>query len=121
MAVAKRCDRCGVFFEGNRAFKYNDGEQEFIVNSFRIGNWDQRKKIWKSIASGYDLCENCGREITDVIFAGENNQIKMRMVQQKKSGRYSFGEGKVVAEADPIEGEEPQPEVQTEEATDVTE
>ena len=100
MAQAKKCDRCGRFFEGDRAYKFNDGEQEFIVNSFRIGNWDQRKKVWKSIASGYDLCENCGREITDVIFAGENNQIKMRMVQQKKSGRYPLDGGSEKPETD---------------------
>lgn len=121
MAIAKKCDRCGRFFEGNVSYKFNDGEDEFIVNSFRLGNWDQKKKIWRSIASGYDLCETCGREITDCIMAGENNQIKMRRVQQKKSGKHSFGEGKVVATADPIEGEEPQPEVQIEEAKDVTE
>ena len=112
MAIAKKCDRCGRFFEGNVSYKYNDGEQEFTVNSFRVGNWDQKKKVWRSIASGYDLCETCGREITDCIMAGENNQIKMRMVQTKKDTR----PGKVVASADPIEGEEPQPEVQ--EATD---
>ena len=121
MAIAKKCDRCGRFFEGNVSYKFNDGDDEFIVNSFRLGNWDQKKKVWRSIASGYDLCETCGREITDCIMAGENNQIKMRRVQQKKSGRYPLGEGKVVATADPIEGNEQQPEVQTEEVTDVTE
>lgn len=35
MAIAKKCDRCGRFFEGNVSYKFNDGEQEFIVNSFR--------------------------------------------------------------------------------------
>lgn len=117
MAIAKKCDRCGRFFEGNVSYKYNDGENEFIVNSFRVGNWDQKKKIWRSIASGYDLCETCGREITDCIMAGENNQIKMRMVQTKNTR--DARPGKVVASAEPIEGEEPQPEVQ--EATDGTE
>ena len=109
MAVAKRCDRCGVFYEGNRAYKFNDGEQEFIVNSFRVGEWDQKRKVWKSIASGYDLCEKCGREITDVIFAGENNQIKMRAVQAPKTRDGGYP-GKVVATADPIESEQAEQE-----------
>ena len=85
MAQAKKCDRCGVFFEGNQSYKYNDGEQEFIVNSFRVGNWDQRRKCWRSIASGYDLCPKCGQAVVDVIMGGENNQIQMRKVEVHKN------------------------------------
>lgn len=82
MARAKRCDRCGVFYEGNVNYKYED----FVVNSFRIGNWDQKHKVWRSIASGYDICERCGREITECIMGGENNNIQMHAVELPQKG-----------------------------------
>ena len=60
MATAKKCDRCGRYYEGNRNYVYTDeNDVKHIINSFRIGNWDQKSKRWISIASGYDLCSKC--------------------------------------------------------------
>ena len=82
MAVAKRCDRCGKFYDGaEKAFKFTDAEGvEHEINSFRIGDWDSKAKKWKSIASGYDLCYNCGSALFDFMTAGENNQVKFKKV-----------------------------------------
>lgn len=80
-----QCDRCGKQYEWGNQYKHTDEEgQQFIVNSFRIGDWDQKNKKWKSIASGYDLCADCARGLADYIFAGEHNQIKMRSTRKEK-------------------------------------
>lgn len=78
--VAKRCDRCGKFYDGSeKAFKFVDAEGvEHEINSFRIGDWDSKSKKWRSIASGYDLCYNCGSALFDFMTAGENNQVKFK-------------------------------------------
>lgn len=80
--VAKRCDRCGKFYDGSeKAFKFVDPEGvEHEINSFRIGDWDSKSKKWRSIASGYDLCYNCGSALFDFMTAGENNQVKFKKV-----------------------------------------
>ena len=78
--VAKRCDRCGKFYDGSeKAFRFTDAESvEHEINSFRIGDWDSKSKKWRSIASGYDLCHNCGSALYDFMMAGENNQVKFK-------------------------------------------
>lgn len=80
MAVAKRCDRCGKFYDGSeKAFKFTDPEGvEHEINSFRIGDWDSKAKKWRSIASGYDLCYNCGSALFDFMTSGENNKVKFK-------------------------------------------
>jgi hypothetical protein len=81
MATAKKCDRCGRYYEGNRNYVYTDeNDVKHIINSFRIGNWDQKNKRWISIASGYDLCSACGESIFNFIMSGEYNNIKIRKV-----------------------------------------
>ena len=75
MATIKRCDMCEKIVTGeDRAFKTPDG---FIVNAIRLGHWDQRKKEWVSIASGYDLCESCGSKLYDLV-CGNGSSIVMR-------------------------------------------
>lgn len=87
-----KCDRCGKQFEIGNQYKHTDEEgQQFTINSFRIGDWDQKGKKWRSIASGYDLCADCARGLADYIFAGEANPIKMHAVvrpdkKQEKPG-----------------------------------
>lgn len=79
-----KCDMCGRNYELGNQYKHVDGEaHEFVVNSIRLGDWDQKNKRWNSIASGYDLCSECARKICDVVFSGDS-QIKMRAVNQKK-------------------------------------
>lgn len=104
-----QCDRCGKHHDGKDQYIYRDPEsgEEFVVNSFRIGAWNQKKKRWESIASGYDICADCARQICDVVFGGSENMVKMRKVQTKEDTR----PGKVVASAEPVEGEQAIPEV----------
>lgn len=85
--VAKRCDRCGKFYDGSeKAFKFTDPEGvEHEINSFRIGDWDSKAKKWKSIASGYDLCYNCGSALFDFMTAGENNQVKFKKTSDRNT------------------------------------
>lgn len=78
-----KCDRCGKIYERGNSYNHVEDGKEYQVNSIRIGNWDQKNKKWVSIASGYDLCPDCARTICDVIFAGENNNLKMRSVMYK--------------------------------------
>lgn len=78
-----QCDMCGRNYElGNHYKHVDENGQEFVVNSIRLGDWDQKGKKWNSIASGYDLCSECARKICDTVFAGDSN-IKMRAVTQK--------------------------------------
>ena len=79
MAQAKRCDRCGKFYEGlpENQFSYEEDGKEYSVNSFRIGNWNPKTKQWESIVSGYDICKDCGREITQMIF--DKGELKTRV------------------------------------------
>jgi hypothetical protein len=75
MAVAKKCDMCGKYYEDLKEnhFIYEEGGQDFLVNSFRLGNWNPRTKSWESIVSAYDICKDCGQAITQAIFnVGEN-------------------------------------------------
>ena len=75
MATVKKCDMCEKIVTGeDRAFKTPDG---FIVNAIRLGHWDQRKKEWVSIASGYDLCESCASKLYDLV-CGNGSSIVMR-------------------------------------------
>lgn len=77
---AKKCDRCGKFYESTRenVHQHVQGEETFPVNSVRIGFWEQRHRCWRNIASAYDLCPECAKEITDVIMGGKS-QMKMHM------------------------------------------
>lgn len=88
--VAKRCDRCGKFYDGTeKAFKFTDAEGvEHEINSFRIGDWDSKAKKWRSIASGYDLCFNCGSALYDFMTAGENNQVKFKKTSDRAQYQY---------------------------------
>lgn len=117
MAIAKKCDRCGVYYENSKdnTYKYEvtepdpktgeDVTQEFLINSIRIGNWNQKTKSWVSIGSAYDMCRHCAQEITECIFG--KGDIKMRYVkkekiQKPKKGKKDAGEmGTVVATAEP--------------------
>ena len=81
MAVAKRCDKCGKFYEGSpdRMFKTEDG---FYVNSIRLGHWDSRKKEWVSIASAYDLCKDCAQKLYEDLCGGDSNvQMHKKVVK----------------------------------------
>jgi len=79
MAVAKKCDRCGKYYEGlpENQFRYEEDGNEYTVNSFRIGNWNARTKQWDSIISAYDLCKDCAKEITQLIC--ETGELRTRV------------------------------------------
>lgn len=92
MAVAKICDRCGAFYQRSRENTYQmpdeNGDMVF-VNSFRIGNWSPKTKSWLSIASAYDLCKDCAKEICDVIFAkGDVKMRKSKAVLEREAQRH---------------------------------
>lgn len=112
MAIAKKCDRCGKFYEATKesTYQFNQVSQEaempneeFPVNSIRIGYWDARKKEWRNIASAYDLCKDCAGKICDVIFNGDS-QMVMRKKVNPKAGRYSWNksEEKTDVEAEQV-------------------
>lgn len=71
MAVAKKCDRCGKYYEGTQenTFSYEENGKIFYVDSFRMGKWNAKTKGWDNIVSAYDLCKDCGSEIAHAIFA----------------------------------------------------
>lgn len=93
MAVVKKCDVCGKYYEASRDahYKYTEEDDQnvphdYIVNSFRLGNWDPKNKCWRSIVSAYDVCKDCGREITEAIFhtnKGDNNLVSRIKVPYK--------------------------------------
>lgn len=92
MAVAKICDRCGAVYQRSREATYQmpdeNGDMVF-VNSFRIGNWSPKSKSWLNIASAYDLCTDCAKEICDVIFAkGEIKMRKSKAVLEREAQRH---------------------------------
>lgn len=57
MALAKRCDRCGKFYE-----YYITTDKVNAVGLFKIS---QNGNIWAPDKSGYDLCPECLREFED--------------------------------------------------------
>ena len=76
MAVAKRCDRCGKYYEGKRSNQckiVQDGE-DFYINSVRIGDWNALAKNWNNLASGYDICADCMKEIAAFLSGKEKVQ-----------------------------------------------
>jgi len=86
MAVAKKCDLCNTYYEAlpENSYKYEEDGEEYIVNSFRLGNWNAKTKSWDSIVSGYDLCRKCGKAFTELIFE-LNPDIKTRKkIEYKK-------------------------------------
>lgn len=87
MAVAKKCDRCGKYYEGTMDNSYKT-EEGFYVNSIRIGNWDARTKSWRSISSAYDLCKDCGREITECVMGKGNMQMHAKVTPKKAPTAY---------------------------------
>jgi len=83
MATIKKCDRCGKMYEGktDRTFKTPDG---FYVNSVRLGNWDNKQKKWRSLASAYDLCSDCASKLYDILVGAADSQVEMRNNADKK-------------------------------------
>lgn len=82
MAIAKRCDRCGKYYEGGRKnqCKLIQGDKTFFLNSIRIGDWNAQTKNWNAMASGYDLCSDCMTEIAEVIFDDKYEDVsKIKM------------------------------------------
>jgi hypothetical protein len=77
MAVAKKCDRCGKYYEGNieNTYSYEENGKTFYVDSIRLGKWNARTKSWDNIVSGYDLCRECGKEIAQVVLGGDKNEL----------------------------------------------
>ena len=111
MAVAKRCDRCKKYYEARPDNVYmheNENGETFAVNSIRIGNWNQKTKSWNSLASAYDLCADCAREICEAVFAKGEMQMKaIKHIDVRKNKKKEPGEvGEVVATAEPEAAEE---------------
>lgn len=102
MAVAKRCDRCGKFYEGKRSNQckiVQDGE-DFYINSIRIGDWNALAKNWNNLASGYDICADCMKEIAEVIFDSkydETSKIKLYKPDHEKTKKFIASKEKAMA------------------------
>ena len=102
MAVAKRCDRCGKYYEGKRSNQckiIQDGD-EFYINSVRIGDWNALAKNWNNLASGYDICANCMTEIAAVIFDEkyeETSKIKLYKPDHEKTKKFIAKKAAVAA------------------------
>lgn len=98
MATIKRCDRCGKDLDlsnGPREYKYEEDGKEYIVNSIRIGNWNPKTKQWESIVSAYDLCPDCGEEVTrpifDVLHGTKECLLKTRIPRKKDANESNNG------------------------------
>lgn len=105
MAVAKKCDVCGKFYEDLKEnhFSYEEDGENYMVNSFRLGNWNARTKSWESIVSAYDICKDCGKKITQAIFDIGSE------LQTRKKLRYDnskTGMGRIMATATPEDAED---------------
>ena len=102
MAVAKRCDRCGVYYEGKRSNQckiVQDGE-DFYINSIRIGDWNALAKNWNNLASGYDICSNCMKEIAETIFDPkyeDTSKIKLYKPDHEKTKKFISNKEKYLA------------------------
>lgn len=82
MASVRVCDFCKKIVTGeDREFKTPEG---FVVNAIRLGHWDQRKKEWVSIASGYDLCSECGSRFYDMVCGGDSNIVMRKKTTPTK-------------------------------------
>lgn len=93
MAVVRKCDRCGKLVDvtsSNRQYGYEEDGKEFTVNSFRLGNWNAKEKQWDSIVSAYDLCYECGKEVTEAVFnvmhGDKNCDLQTRIPKITKKG-----------------------------------
>ena len=102
MAVAKRCDRCGKYYEGKRSNQckiVQDGE-DFYINSVRIGDWNALAKNWNNLASGYDICADCMKEIAEVIFDekyAETSKIRLYKPDHEKTKKFIAKKAAVLA------------------------
>ena len=56
MAVARKCDRCGMHYDG-----YNITNSETKINGFNLLNIDSNNKYWSH--GPYDLCPACSDEL----------------------------------------------------------
>lgn len=102
MAVAKRCDRCGKYYEGKRSNQckiVQDGE-DFYINSVRIGDWNALAKNWNNLASGYDICADCMKEIAEVIFDekyADTSKIRLYKPDHEKTKKFIAKKATVAA------------------------
>lgn len=102
MAVAKRCDRCGKYYEGKRSNQckiVQDGE-DFYINSVRIGDWNALAKNWNNLASGYDICADCMKEIAEVIFDekyADTSKIRLYKPDHEKTKKFIAKKAAVLA------------------------
>ena len=70
MAIAKRCDRCGCFYE-----QYNVGNSPTKINGFMTLNIDSGQQYYSHGA--YDLCPKCSGELMSWFNTkGENNNAE---------------------------------------------
>lgn len=93
MAVVRKCDRCGKLVDvtsGNRQYTYEEDGKQYVVNSFRLGEWNAKDKQWDSIVSAYDLCYECGKEVTEAVFdvlhGDKNCDLQTRVPKIVKKG-----------------------------------
>ena len=102
MAVAKRCDRCGKYYEGRRSNQckiIQDGE-EFYINSIRIGDWNALTKQWNNLASGYDICSDCMTQIAEAIFDQkyeDTSKIRLYKPDHEKTKKFIANKEKALA------------------------
>ena len=69
MAVAKKCDKCGKYYEATQEnlYSYEENGERFFVDSIRLGKWNARTKSWDNIVSAYDLCKDCARKMAEAV------------------------------------------------------
>lgn len=59
--TAKKCDRCGKFYE-----EYNVANDEKNVNTIRTYNCEIDKGVYSH--GPYDLCPECSKQLVDWLF-----------------------------------------------------
>lgn len=89
MAVAKRCDRCGKFYEASpeNMYSYEENGEKFYVDSIRLGKWNAKTKGWDNIISAYDLCKECASDVTRALL--DKGELVTRKPDKNFKGRYT--------------------------------
>ena len=65
--------------------------EDFYINSVRIGDWNALAKNWNNLASGYDICADCMKEIAEVIFDekyAETSKIRLYKPDHEKTKKF---------------------------------
>lgn len=94
MAAARKCDRCGSYYEKGvvNMYKYEEDGVLYPVNAIRIGLWNAKIKKWKNVCLANDLCPDCAKVITEAIFECEKGENLLKTIKFEPKKEEEKGE-----------------------------